>query len=99
MSNLLQEFARQASSMADEMCAAIDSADWPTAHRMAHSIKGSSGTLGMDALSQQAAALEQQLKHDPAQLPIELLRETAQQLRAGVEQHSQAALACCQAQT
>ena len=99
MSNLLQEFARQAGSMADEMCAAIDSADWPTAHRMAHSLKGSSGTLGMDALSQQAAALEQQLKHDPAQLPIELLRETAQQLRAGVEQHSQAALACCQAQT
>ena len=54
MSNLLQEFARQAGSMADEICAAIDSADWPTAHRMAHSLKGSSGTLGMDALSQQA---------------------------------------------
>ncbi len=98
MSNLLQEFARQAGSMADQLCAAIESADWPTAHRMAHSLKGSSGTLGMDALSQQAAALEQQLKHDPAQLPPEPLREAAQQLRAGVAQHSQAALACCEVQ-
>lgn len=98
MSNLLQEFARQAGSMADQLCTAIESADWPTAHRMAHSLKGSSGTLGMDALSQQAAALEQQLKHDPAQLPPEPLREAALQLRAGVAQHSQAALACCEVQ-
>ena len=46
----------------------------------------------------EAAALEQQLKHDPAQLPPEPLREAAQQLRAGVAQHSQAALACCEVQ-
>ena len=79
-----------------KLCEAINTGDWSTAHRMAHSLKGSSGTLGMDELSQQAAALEQQLKYDPAELPIEPLREAAQQLRVGVAQHSQAALACCQ---
>jgi len=42
----------------DEIKAALARADWPTARRLAHTLKGSAGTVGLVALQTAAAHLE-----------------------------------------
>lgn len=98
MLDLLQAFAEQASSFAEELCQALAQADLITAQRMVHSLKGSSGTLGMDALSAEAAALEQRLKVQPAEEPLSTLQAAAHALQQSIQSTSQAAIACCRAQ-
>ena len=97
MLDLLQAFAEQASSFAEELCQALEQADLVTAQRMVHSLKGSSGTLGMDVLSAEAAALEQRLKVQPAEEPLSTLQAAAHALQQSIQSTSQAAIACCRA--
>ena len=98
MLNLLQAFTEQASSFAEELCQALEQADLVTAQRMVHSLKGSSGTLGMDVLSAEAAALEQRLKVQPPEEPLSALQAAAHALQQSIQSTSQAAIACCRAQ-
>jgi two-component system sensor histidine kinase/response regulator len=95
MLTLLQVFAEQATTFADELCEALSQQDLVTAQRMVHSLKGSSGTLGMDALSAEAAALEQRLKVQPPVEPLAALQAAAQTLQQSIHNTSQAAIACC----
>jgi two-component system, sensor histidine kinase and response regulator len=97
MLDLLHAFAEQAASFAEELCQALDQADLTTAQRMVHSLKGSSGTLGMDALSAEAAALEQRLKVQPPVEPLATLQAAAQALQLSIHDTSQAAIADCRA--
>jgi two-component system, sensor histidine kinase and response regulator len=97
MLELLHTFAEQASSFADELCQALSQQDLVTAQRMVHSLKGSSGTLGMHALSEAAASLEQRLKVQPSVEPLAALQAGAQALQQQIHRTGQAAIACCRA--
>ncbi|PTS85016.1 hypothetical protein DBR00_04255 [Pseudomonas sp. HMWF032] len=92
---LLEEFQRHALSFADELLQALDHDDWSTAQRMVHSLKGSSGTLGMDALSQHAAALELRIKAGAGVESISALRMAAQDLHDDIKRTVHAALEAC----
>ena len=92
---LLEEFQRHALSFADELLQALDHDDWSTAQRMVHSLKGSSGTLGMDALSQRAAALELRIKAGAGAESISALRMAAQDLHDDIKRTVHGALEAC----
>jgi len=62
---------------------------------MVHSLKGSSGTLGMDALSQHAAALELRIKAGVGAEPSNALRIAAQDLHDDIKRTVQGALETC----
>ncbi|MBP8184619.1 MAG: response regulator [Pseudomonas sp.] len=95
MLELLQTFAEQAASFAEQLCQALQQPDLLTAQRMVHSLKGSAGTLGMDALSHEAAALEQRLKAQADLEPLSELQAAAHALQQNIHHTSQAAIACC----
>lgn len=44
---------------------AVSAEDWPQIERIAHQMKGASGSIGATPLSQIAATLEQQAKQEP----------------------------------
>lgn len=93
--HLLEEFQRHTLDFADELLKALDHDDWNTAQRMVHSLKGSSGTLGMDALGLQAAALEVRIKAAPGGEPLAELRAAAQALHEFLEHTINGALQAC----
>ena len=95
MLNLLRTFAEQTASLADEFCQALNQQDLVTAQRLLHSLKGSSGTLGMHALSAEAAALEQRLQAAPQVEPLLDLQPAAHALQQSINRTCQAALARC----
>lgn len=97
MLDLLQAFAEQAASFAEQLCHALEQPDLPTAQRVVHSLKGSAGTLGMEALSREVAALEQRLTAQPAIEPLSALQAAAHALQQSIHHTSQAAIACCRA--
>ncbi len=59
---LLQKFAAQHHSDAQQLDQFAKDEQWVEASRLAHTLKGLSATLGIDVLSQQAAELEQRCK-------------------------------------
>jgi len=99
MSELMDAFSQQTANFSDDLCRALAEHDWPTAQRMAHSLKGSSGTLGLNALSEQAAALELRLKVQPPVESLMDLQSAAQTLQQSITRDSAAAIACCTAVT
>jgi signal transduction histidine kinase/DNA-binding response OmpR family regulator/HPt (histidine-containing phosphotransfer) domain-containing protein len=56
--SLLQRFADSQVHVLDEIRAALDAKDSPTAQRLAHSLKGASANLGANSLAEVAAAAE-----------------------------------------
>ncbi len=56
--NMLRLFVRNQSSTPAQLHAALAQADWPTAERIAHSAKGVAGSIGAEALQEQARVLE-----------------------------------------
>ena len=99
MLHLLEEFQRHALNFADELLQALNHDDWSTARRMVHSLKGSSGTLGMDALSLQAAALEIRIKAGAGNEPGVDLQAAAQALHDTLERTASDALQACREHT
>lgn len=93
----LEEFQRSALDFAEQLLQALQDDDWSTAQRMVHSIKGSSGTLGMDALSQQTAALERRIQAGPGAEPLAELHAAAKAFHGNLAQTVAAALAACRA--
>jgi HPt (histidine-containing phosphotransfer) domain-containing protein len=59
---LLRRFAEQAGSPGPEIRAALTALDGVGAARIAHSLKGSAGNLGADALAEHAARMEAAIK-------------------------------------
>ena len=80
--NLLQKFAANQASALDAIRTAIASNDGELSVRLAHTLKGVSGSVGANAVQQAAAKLEAALKEAPAELPENLLIETEQKLMA-----------------
>jgi len=60
---LLRRFAQQQASATQEIRKSLSMGDAATAERIAHSLKGASGTLGAAALSEAAAKTETAIKH------------------------------------
>jgi CheY-like chemotaxis protein len=79
---LLQKFAANQASALDAIRTAIASNDGELSVRLAHTLKGVSGSVGANAVQQAAAKLEAALKEAPAELPENLLIETEQKLMA-----------------
>ena len=94
---LLEEFQRHSLGFADKLVQALQDDDWSTAQRMVHSLKGSSGTLGMDALSQHAAAFELRLKAGADAEPQTDINAAAYALHADIDQTIKGALQVCRA--
>jgi two-component system sensor histidine kinase/response regulator len=62
----LRKFCLLQGGMVEAMRLALDHDDWETTQRLAHSLKGVSGSIGAHALAERAAALEQALaEHQP----------------------------------
>lgn len=87
--SLLRQFVRGQSDVADQIAAALDMGDWPTAERLAHTLKSTSGNIGAEVLQVAAAALEAALRaRQPRDLIEELLASPREQLAALVTQLS-----------
>jgi len=76
---LLEKFADNQADAIAEMTHAVEQEDSETAVRLAHTLKGVSGSIGADALQQAAAEVEAALKADPSTLP-EGMAQTALEL-------------------
>ena len=87
--SMLRLFAEQYAGQAGKLQAALDAGEREQAERLAHSLKGSSATIGADALAAAAAGLELVIRNGaPAGRVEELLAEVAQcsdALRAALE--------------
>ncbi len=86
---LLQRFAHEYENFAEQVTAALDSADWELAHRLAHTLKGLAGSLGARAVQLAATELDmacrQQLMADARQ-QLSLTCEQLQPALAGLQQ-------------
>jgi two-component system sensor histidine kinase/response regulator len=60
--SLLRKFARNHGSLMDTLQSDLQQGNLEAARRDAHTLKGLSASIGMDAISAQAALLEQQIK-------------------------------------
>jgi CheY-like chemotaxis protein len=60
--SLLAQFADQRAAVVAEMQTALDLADYATAERLAHTVKGSAGNLGVRSLSEMADELERAVR-------------------------------------
>ena len=79
---LLQKFAANQAGAPDEIRAALAESDHERSARLAHTLKGVSGSIGATAVQRAAAKLETALKDAPDVLPEELLAETETALAA-----------------
>ncbi len=59
--NMLRLFVRNQHNTPAQLHSALAIADWPTAERIAHSAKGVAGSIGAEALQEQARVLESAL--------------------------------------
>jgi CheY-like chemotaxis protein len=82
---LLQKFADNQANVLDSIRSAIAGKDSELSLRLAHTLKGVSGSIGADAVQQAAAKLEAALKEAPAELPEDLLLDTEKELNAVLE--------------
>lgn len=63
---IIDDFVSKLANKMDEMHAAYEAGDWEELARLAHWLKGSSGTVGFDCLTAPARELEQQAKQGNA---------------------------------
>jgi len=77
---LLSKFAENQANSINEIEAAVNSGDGDEAIRLAHTLKGVSGSIGAEGLFQAAAELEKALKADPSSLPGPQLARSGDEL-------------------
>ena len=84
--SLLETFVRTQADLGARIATALEAADWSTARRLAHTLKGVAAQIGATALSRSAARLELELRDQP---PIDTLAtrlaETGRQLDSLVD--------------
>ena len=84
----LKHFARQYAHLPQTLADLSAAGQWPEAALAAHSLNGVAATLGMDALSAHAAALEQSYAANTADgQSLEKLRGLLQRARAEIKQN------------
>ena len=84
----LKNFIRRYAHMPQTLAELSVAGQWHEANRAAHSLKGVAATLGMDALSAHAAALEQSYAANTADgQSLEKLRELLQRAGAEIKQN------------
>ncbi|WP_302737235.1 response regulator [uncultured Desulfovibrio sp.] len=84
----LKNFIRRYAHMPQTLAELSAAGQWHEANRAAHSLKGVAATLGMDALSAHAAALEQSYAANTADgQSLEKLRELLQRAGAEIKQN------------
>ena len=84
--SMLRKFVDGQQGAIRQIAAALDGDDWATAERLAHTLKGTAGTIGAATLQGDAAALETALRERQAREVIEaLMVAPAAELAALVE--------------
>ncbi|MBV2164483.1 MAG: response regulator [Comamonas sp.] len=80
MGNFVQEFADSPAAMQQ----AAQAQDWPTARRMAHSLKSAAATLGAAALAEHAKALEHGYaeEHGPSAITAQAMAQELERVLA-----------------
>jgi two-component system sensor histidine kinase/response regulator len=88
--NALRHFCKKQHNAAADIRTAIANVDWPTAQRIAHTLKGSAGAIGAGQLAEQAAAIEAALAASAqaadADLPLDALASSLDTLIAAIRQ-------------
>jgi signal transduction histidine kinase/CheY-like chemotaxis protein len=79
---LLAKFAENQADALDKLREAVTEGDQELSVRIAHTLKGVSGSIGADALYEAAAELESALKQATENLPKDLLAQTESALTA-----------------
>jgi PAS domain S-box-containing protein len=77
---LLDKFAENQANSINEIEAAVNAGNGEEAIRLAHTLKGVSGSIGAEGLFQAAAELEKVLKADPSSLPGPQLARSGDEL-------------------
>ncbi|MBK7002161.1 MAG: response regulator [Rhodoferax sp.] len=88
--DLLAGFVRDYAQAADTLQQLLDAQDWPTAQRMAHTLKGMSATLGANAISAVCQTLEtafQEANADAARAALPELARLLAPLVAALRAH------------
>jgi len=73
---MLHKFARYEANVTQRIGRSLDADDQETARRIAHSLKGSAGTLGAEAIQQDAATLERGLIDGLQRTQLDMLLAT-----------------------
>ena len=77
LAQILAEFTQDFGGLLDETSAALAKGDHETLIRRMHALKGAAATLGLQALSSEASAVEMALKQQEATTaPLEALRQS-----------------------
>jgi two-component system, sensor histidine kinase and response regulator len=87
--DLLVQFAVKQADVGSQILAAIDSGDRKLAERLAHTVKGVAGNIGLRPVFTAAEKLERAISHEDAAVPA-LVEEFAQVLSRQVEAIQQA---------
>jgi HPt (histidine-containing phosphotransfer) domain-containing protein len=77
---LLNKFSENQSNAIGDIRSAITDGDSELSVRLAHTLKGTGGTIGATALQEAAAKLEARLKEDTKDLPTKLMAAAEQEL-------------------
>ncbi|MFZ6773568.1 PAS domain S-box protein [Undibacterium sp. SXout7W] len=72
---MLRSFCEKQKTVADDIRHVLLNADWQTAERLAHTMKGIAGTLGMDHLQKLSADLELAIKEQHSTIMMDPLWE------------------------
>ena len=85
-SKLLRLFYQAQQGFSTDFCSALQVQDWPTATRLAHTLKSVSGTVGAGALSEAAKELEKACREQQPVVQVEqFLREVVARLEPVLE--------------
>ena len=80
--SMLRKFSAGQKSVTAEICMALEGNDWNTAERLAHTLKGVSGTIGATALQHLAEKLEAAIK---ASQPREVVDDRLGELKGPLD--------------
>jgi len=78
--NILIKFRSSQANAAELITQAIEEGDYPTAERLAHTVKGVSGNVGADTLQQAAQQLEAAIKEQKTEVIPALIEVVANEL-------------------
>ena len=80
----LDRFCRSQESIGDSMRVALDSDEWVSAQRQAHTLKGLAASIGASALAEDAAALEQALQERQLRFDIDIRIDALEEVLGGL---------------
>ena len=82
--SLLRKFVDGQRMVPSEIAAALDAADWSTAERLAHSLKGVAGSIGASDLQAEAGKLEEAIATTQSRSQVDARLESAARILAAL---------------